>query len=419
MVEKVFRWMAGASEKKPGWTILVIVAITAFALAGTARIHQEYGYKTMLPKDKESVKAIDEIESGFGGLAKENVLVVADDVLRPDVLRRVAGYGAYLRSMDGQEGRPPLWDNLITGVDTLLDQMYLLPAEPAGAASGEQAPQGTEPRAEGRVGAPAGQSEQLQPLTDHIASLTDEELLQQVQANIDLNVQQAQAMGLAAAYAGIGFGNAGVHLCHGMSYPVSSLVRAYRAPGYPQDHPLVPHGISVALCAPAVFRFTGCAAPQRHLEALAALSGRSVQALAEEVPAGQAGEALAQEVAGWIRRLGLPNGLAALGFTREDAPALARGTLPQHRVTRLSPRPAHESELQRLFEASLEIWPAASSHASGSGAAGRFARLPRRMRSCGEGLASLTSSTRPASAPMAAAATPGWRRPARGSRSRA
>ncbi|MCL6504302.1 MAG: iron-containing alcohol dehydrogenase [Pirellulales bacterium] len=185
------------------------------------------------------------------------------------------------------------------------------------------------------------------------------------------DAEARQAMGLAAAYAGIGFGNAGVHLCHGMSYPVSSLVRDYRAPGYPQDHPLVPHGISVALCAPAVFRFTGCAAPQRHLEALAALLGRSVQAVAEEVPAGQAGEALAQEVAGWIRRLGLPNGLAALGFTREDAPALARGTLPQHRVTRLSPRPADESDLQRLFEASLEIWPAASSHASGSGAAAR------------------------------------------------
>jgi predicted RND superfamily exporter protein len=192
--------MAGASEKKPVWTILAIVAITAFALAGTVRIHQEYGYKTMLPKDKESVLAIDEIESGFGGLAKENVLVVADDVLRPDVLRRVAGYGDYLRSMDGQEGRPPLWDNLITGVDTLLDQMYLLPAEPAGTASGEQAPQGTEPQAEGGTGAPAGQSEQLQPLADHIASLTDEELLRQVEANIALNQQQAQAMGMTGGF---------------------------------------------------------------------------------------------------------------------------------------------------------------------------------------------------------------------------
>jgi hydroxyacid-oxoacid transhydrogenase len=52
---------------------------------------------------------------------------------------------------------------------------------------------------------------------------------------------EAQArMLFAAAAAGIGFGNAGVHLCHGMSYPISGKNKSYKHPGYQVDHPIVP-----------------------------------------------------------------------------------------------------------------------------------------------------------------------------------
>ena len=156
---------------------------------------------------------------------------------------------------------------------------------------------------------------------------------------------------LAASYAGIGFGNAGVHLPHGMSYPVSGMIRNYRPSGYPVQHPLVPHGISVVLNAPAVFRFTGEASPERHLQA-AALLGADVSHAAPS----EAGKILADAVTMFMRRLHTPNGLHALGYTAADIPALVKGTIPQHRVTKLSPRPADEDQLARLFEDALKAW---------------------------------------------------------------
>ena len=156
---------------------------------------------------------------------------------------------------------------------------------------------------------------------------------------------------LAAAMAGIGFGNAGVHLPHGMSYPVAGMVRGFRPPGYEVDHPLVPHGMSVILHTPAVVRFTASACPERHLRAAAALGADVAGASPDD-----AGEILAKRVIHFMRLLEMPSGLAAVGYTEADIPALVEGTLPQHRVTKLSPRPAGAAELTELFRASLKIW---------------------------------------------------------------
>ena len=156
---------------------------------------------------------------------------------------------------------------------------------------------------------------------------------------------------MAASYAGLGFGNAGVHLCHGMSYPISSMVRDYSPDGYPKDHPMVPHGVSVALTAPAVFRFTASACPSRHLDAAAAL-GVDV----EGASLTDAGEILVQSLIDLMRKLDVPNGLLEMGFTEEDIPELVEATLPQHRVTKLSPRPAGARDLAKLFRDSMKIW---------------------------------------------------------------
>jgi hydroxyacid-oxoacid transhydrogenase len=156
---------------------------------------------------------------------------------------------------------------------------------------------------------------------------------------------------LAAAIAGIGFGNAGCHLPHGMSYPVAGMVRDYRPPGYAVDHPLIPHGISVILHTPAVVRFTAETSPARHLRAAAAL-GADVTGTADA----DAGEILAGRVLHFMREFHVPNGLRSVGYGEADIPALVEGTLPQHRVTKLSPRPAGAVELTALFRESMTIW---------------------------------------------------------------
>jgi hydroxyacid-oxoacid transhydrogenase len=160
-----------------------------------------------------------------------------------------------------------------------------------------------------------------------------------------------EAMLLAASYAGVGFGNAGVHLPHGMSYPVSGMVRSYRAPGYSGDHPLVPHGVSVILNAPAVFRFTASACPDRHLTAAAILGVDTSRTSPDD-----AGKVLAESITCLMQRLKLPNGLSALGYSTADIPKLVEGTIPQHRVTKLSPRPASPEDLHALFEDAMKAW---------------------------------------------------------------
>ena len=158
-------------------------------------------------------------------------------------------------------------------------------------------------------------------------------------------------MCLAASFAGIGFGNAGVTLPHGMSYPVSGMVRSYVPEGYPTDYPIIPHGMAVVLNAPAVFRFTASANPQLHLYA-ARLMGVDTCGAAPE----SAGELLAGAIVKLMRQAGMPNGLAAVGYGPADVAQLVAGTLPQHRVTKLSPRPFTAEELRQLFLDSLTLW---------------------------------------------------------------
>jgi len=191
------------------------------------------------------------------------------------------------------------------------------------------------------------------PISDIWASRAIQMVSQNiVRATHDPEDDEARAQMLqASAFAGVGFGNAGVHLPHGMSYPVSSMVRSYMPEGVINDHPIIPHGMSVILNAPAVFRFTASSNPERHLRA-AELMGVDVRGAAPE----DAGEILANAIIDLMKKTGVPNGLSAIGFTPDDVDKLVEGTIPQHRVTKLSPRPASAEDFRQLFLDSMTLW---------------------------------------------------------------
>ncbi|KAG5995930.1 hypothetical protein E4U52_007569 [Claviceps spartinae] len=156
---------------------------------------------------------------------------------------------------------------------------------------------------------------------------------------------------LASTLAGVGFGNAGVHLCHGMSYPISGQNPGYQHAGYEVPAPLIPHGVSVAVSAPAVFRFTAASNPRRHLEAAEAF-GVDISNVKEE----SAGEVLAEALTKFLADLGdQPAGLRDLGFGREHIDSLVEGTIPQARVLMLAPGLDKKLQVEReqlrvLFE---------------------------------------------------------------------
>jgi hydroxyacid-oxoacid transhydrogenase len=158
-------------------------------------------------------------------------------------------------------------------------------------------------------------------------------------------------MMLATVYAGMGFSNAGVHIPHAMGYPIAGNVRGFHPPGYPHAKPLVPHGMSTALCAPAAFQFTATAKPERHRE-VAEWMGVKVRGSSAD----SSGQALREAFIGFMQSIGMPNGLKAVGYTSNDIPSLTEGTLKQKRLIALSPKSVTQKAVEEILEQSLVVW---------------------------------------------------------------
>lgn len=158
-------------------------------------------------------------------------------------------------------------------------------------------------------------------------------------------------MALAATFAGLGFGNAGVHVPHANAYPIAGRVRDFRPSGYPVDEPLVPHGMAVSLTAPEAFRWTFDSGPERHLRA-AELLAAGAHLDVDTEPA----DRLPAVLTSLMRDIGLPPGLAAVGYEEGDVDALVEGSLKQHRLLSMSPREVHAEDLAGIFARSMHLW---------------------------------------------------------------
>ncbi len=161
-----------------------------------------------------------------------------------------------------------------------------------------------------------------------------------------------EQMALAATFAGLGFGNAGVHIPHANAYPIAGRVRDFRPEGYPASSgAMVPHGMAVSLTAPEAFRFTFDAAPERHLHA-----ARLLDPSGEATASARGADVLPQVLARLMRDIGLPNGLAEIGYGEADVDDLVGGALQQQRLLATAPKDVGADDLAGVFRASMEHW---------------------------------------------------------------
>jgi alcohol dehydrogenase class IV len=162
------------------------------------------------------------------------------------------------------------------------------------------------------------------------------------------DVEARGFMMLAATMAGVGFGSAGVHIPHSCAYPIASVKHEYQPPGYPDDHPFVPHGHSVIVTAPAAFRFTYDAMPERHHHVAALLNGE---------PAADAGpDTLPDVILQLMKDVDAPRGIAELGYGEDDIPTLVDGAMKQQRLLAVAPKEVSEDDLRHIITASMSNW---------------------------------------------------------------
>lgn len=154
-----------------------------------------------------------------------------------------------------------------------------------------------------------------------------------------------------ATLAGMAFGNTGTHMAHALSYGITHLMDDITTPDYDVPSPFIPHGVSVMLMAPSVFRYTAAAAPQRHMEAAGFLGADSKGATPDD-----AGEVVAKRLIELMQGTAAPNGLKASGFQDSDTQRLATSAFRQQRAIANAPRESNLVDVENIFDSAKSYW---------------------------------------------------------------
>jgi hydroxyacid-oxoacid transhydrogenase len=182
-----------------------------------------------------------------------------------------------------------------------------------------------------------------------IADMWAEKAMSLLAESFRTAVRDRGKMAMAATFAGMGFGNAGVHIPHANAYPIAGRVKDFHPADYPDDEPMIPHGMSVSLTAPEAFRFTFDASPDRHRAAARLLDPRADEP-------NDAAEYLPSVLTSLMRDIGIPDGIGAVGYDEGDIPDLVQGTMKQQRLLATAPKDVTEDDVAGIFTRSLSLW---------------------------------------------------------------
>ena len=154
-----------------------------------------------------------------------------------------------------------------------------------------------------------------------------------------------------ATLAGIAFGNSGTHLPHALSYGITHLMKDITTDGYPVSAPFIPHGISVIVTAPSIFRYTAKATPDRHLEGADCLMADAKGATPDD-----AGEVLSKRLIELMKATNMPNGISAVGFDETRLDALTNSSIRQGRAIANAPRESNQVDIENMYRGALTYW---------------------------------------------------------------